>query len=160
MKALWIIVFAGAIAAIWLSWGASAFQAEGQLATPPLTFEPSIAPRPEQAATASPRTPLLELIKHVPFREYGNDKSSCEDGWVRNVSSTPLRGVRVFVVTLTADGTILTTGEAPIKWDPLLPEQISPFEVHPPNHPSIADCAFSFGYRSGQVIPHRTGPSI
>ena len=50
------------------------------------------------------------------------------------------------------DGTIQTSSAGPIDYDPLLPDQESPWTLHPSFNPALTKYSISFRTASGQQL--------
>jgi hypothetical protein len=77
--------------------------------------------------------------------------AQCE-GTVRNVSGVKLEGVQVIVQWLTGEGEVAAADSAPVQFDPLLPDQTSPWILVAGSYnPEFKEYRLSFEDASGPV---------
>ena len=94
-------------------------------------------------------TELLELISTGTSREYGY----CEiTGLVKNISDKPLDNIEAVVNFLDADGNFIKFDSALIEYNPILPNQTSPFSVMTTDNPEIEAFNINFKYLMGGTI--------
>jgi uncharacterized protein (DUF1330 family) len=74
-------------------------------------------------------------------------------GQVKNISSESLPNVQVLIEYYDSDGMFIKSSEALIKYNPVLSEQTSPFEVITTDNPAIARYQVSFKFLLGNIIP-------
>ncbi len=74
------------------------------------------------------------------------------EGQVTNNTSQPMRRVVAVTTYTTEDGTFITSDDALIDFDPLLPDQTSPFSVITRYNPAIAWCSVQFKELLGGTI--------
>ena len=92
----------------------------------------------------------LELVSYTCGREYGYFKVT---GQVKNISSKPIESVVAVGSMYTKDGTFVKSDEALIKYNPILVDQTSPFEVIGTDNPEIDKCQIEFKEFFGGTIP-------
>jgi hypothetical protein len=73
-------------------------------------------------------------------------------GSVKNVSGHNLQHVQVVVEQATDDGTPQTSDAGPIDYDPLLPDQESPWALHPSFNPALTKYWVTFRTAAGQPL--------
>jgi len=97
--------------------------------------------------TLSPKIELLALniVKSSP-------SYFTAEGQVRNISGERLEHVVAVVTYYTADGTFVTSDDALIDYDPILPNQISPFDVITTYNPAIEKASIEFKFLFGGEI--------
>ncbi len=93
--------------------------------------------------------PQLSLVGMRCRRE---DGSHVIEGAVRNVTTAPLPQVFVVGLWKTADGAMVTTDDAPVKDDPIPPQQTSAFRVSVPEHADVSICQVAFRTFGGGPI--------
>ena len=76
-------------------------------------------------------------------------------GQVKNICSESLENVTAVVQYYTNDGTFVVSDSALIDYNPILPGQVSPFEVMTRDNPAIARGEISFKFLLGGSIPTR-----
>ncbi|HYB71632.1 MAG TPA: hypothetical protein VEH80_13220, partial [Candidatus Bathyarchaeia archaeon] len=74
------------------------------------------------------------------------------EGAVRNVTTAPLPQVFVVGLWKTADGAMVTTDDAPVKDDPIPPQQTTAFRVSVPEHADVSICQVAFRTFGGGPI--------
>lgn len=79
------------------------------------------------------------------------------EGQVTNVSGRPLKYVLALAEFYTGDGTFITSDNALIDYNPILPGQTSPFKVYATWNPAMQSANLSFKFMGGESI--RTGRS-
>jgi hypothetical protein len=105
--------------------------------------------------TGETAAPLL-LISSRMSRSYGYINAT---GEVKNSSTQPLKNVEAVAVFRTKDGTFVKTSSAIVKYNPILPGQISPFEVMDTDNPEIKSFEISFKELGGGTITHMVSGS-
>jgi hypothetical protein len=100
--------------------------------------------KPDTASTdTSPAqtSPKLALISTKCRKEYGFEIS---EGEVMNMSSEPLRNVEAVTSYYDKSGSFVTSSDALISYNPVLPGQTSPFKTMTTDNPAIARCEVTF----------------
>lgn len=111
------------------------------------TASPSEPSAPEQS------TPLLEVLSWRCDTEYGY---SFVKGEVKNISDKKLGNVSVLGTFRSETGELITTAEALLDYNPIMPGQTSPFKAGTPTNPLIKNCGVSFkNLIFGTPIPYR-----
>jgi hypothetical protein len=119
------------------------------LSSPPST---TTSVNPARSATpAVPEAPL-ELVKFSWHTEYGH---AIMEGQVRNISSRSLRNVEAVATFYTADGEFITSADALIDYNPILPGQASPFKVYATENPAMKKAGVEFKELMGGTIAFR-----
>jgi hypothetical protein len=120
----------------------------------------SMAPTPARPTSPIQTEPIpeepLELVKKTLHIEYGY---AVLDGLVRNTSSQPLKNVMAVVSFYDADGGFITSSEALIDYNPVLPGQASPFKVMKTENPAMDTARVEFKELMGGTIPFRNAES-
>lgn len=83
----------------------------------------------------------LELLSLNCYEEYGFFHIT---GEVKNISGKSLENVEAVGTTYTEDGTFVKSDSMLIEYDPVLNNQVSPFEVMMTSNPAISKCNVSF----------------
>ena len=99
-----------------------------------------------------PAAPQLELKGFSWHTEYGY---AILEGQVTNVSSQPLKNVTAVASFYDAKGGFITSSEALIEYNPILPGQTSPFSVGTTENPAMEKAAVDFKDLLGGTIPFR-----
>lgn len=73
-------------------------------------------------------------------------------GEVKNITDEPLENVLAVVSFYTKDGTFITSSEALIRYNPILPGQTSPFEVIENYNPAMEKASIEFAFLLGGTI--------
>jgi len=102
------------------------------------------------ADTAKSITPLLEVQSVRFYKEYGYAHAV---GEVRNISNGPLTDVMAVVSFRDDAGNLIKTDEALITYNPILPNQVSPFQVMTTDNPAIYKGSVNFKHLMGEAIP-------
>jgi hypothetical protein len=97
----------------------------------------------------SPGTLLVALSCHGQYTPGGISL----EGEVQNVSSSPLHSVRAVVSWYTTDGQFIKSLGGPVQFDPILPNQVSPFEVAGPGNPAMTRYRLQFQTYGGETLP-------
>ena len=103
-------------------------------------------PSAKMAATQSPD---LELGAWHSERTY--DWMTTE-GEVKNISNVRLQHVQACVVWRDAAGNFITSDDALVEYDPIMPGQTSPFKVNTRYNPVMQTVEISFRFLGGREI--------
>ena len=125
----------------------------------PLLSIPTTAAVSAVAAKASRVvTPSLELLSMGCTQEsFGNFGGYAYlQGEVKNVSNRPLENVMVQVSWYTDSEEFITSDDALINLNPILPGQTSPFKTITTLNPAMSNCKMSFKALFGGSISYRT----
>lgn len=76
------------------------------------------------------------------------------EGQVRNVSGRKLENVQAVATFFTADGALVTSDNALIEYNPLMPGQVSPFKVMARHNPMMEKAGIAFKTFGGQRLEH------
>lgn len=98
--------------------------------------------------------PLLELSSWNLTKEYGY---VIAQGQVKNISSTRLDNVMAVITLWTKNKEFVTTADALIDYNPILPGQTSPFRVGHTDNPAITNATIDFKALMGGSIEYRDG---
>jgi hypothetical protein len=104
----------------------------------------------------APRGPMLELVKSHWYTEYDY---AIYEGQVKNISSQPLKNVEAVATFYDSNGQFITSSDALIDFNPILPGQISPFKVMKTENPAMKKASIEFKDFSGGKIEHRDAES-
>ena len=96
---------------------------------------PATESEPPPAPAAAPEAPLALLSLTGSDTGFG---FHTVEGQVRNTSAANLENVMAVVSWFTAEDTFITSDEALIAYNPILPEQTSPFEVTTQTNPAMS----------------------
>jgi hypothetical protein len=103
-------------------------------------------------AAPVPAGPQLELESWTWTNEYGYVTA---EGRVKNIADTTLRSVEAVVTFTTKDGTFITSDDALIEFNPILPGQTSPFKVMTVYNPAMARATVEFKQLMGGTLRWR-----
>ena len=78
------------------------------------------------------------------------------EGMVKNVSSEPLRNICANVTFLTASGSHVTSEDSLVSYNPIMPNQASPFRVMARENPEIRKARIDFKQLMGGTVDHLT----
>ena len=112
----------------------------------------SAASDPLRAAPPVAAGPQLELESWTWSQEYGYVTA---EGRVKNIADTTLRSVEAVVTFTTKDGTFITSDDALIEFNPILPGQTSPFKVMTVYNPAMARATIDFKELMGGAVRWR-----
>jgi hypothetical protein len=96
--------------------------------------------------------PELELVSYSWHIEYGY---AILEGQVRNVSLQPLKNVTAVGSFYDANNGFITSSDALIAYNPVLPGQTSPFKVMASQNPAMKKAGVAFKHLMGGSIPFR-----
>jgi hypothetical protein len=103
------------------------------------------------ASTARPKLSLLNYRESVS----AGGRYKVIDGQVQNVSGEPIQSLAVVVTWYTADNKLMTTDSALVEFNPLMPDQKSPFKSMTRANPEMKSYTVEFkSLRGGGRIPH------
>ena len=74
---------------------------------------------------------------------------------MKNLTGEPMENVMAVVSYYDDQDNFVTSDDALIEYDPILPGQVSPFEVMTRNNPAIKTGRLEFKVLFGGTIPHR-----
>jgi len=94
-------------------------------------------------------TPKLELQSWRCYEESGYKHVV---GEVKNISDDPLYRVQVVGVFRAENGDFIKSSDALIEYDPVMPNQISPFKTLTKFNPLMSSCEISFSKLGGGKI--------
>lgn len=117
--------------------------------TPRRRTAPARASSPESASSTTPSGPSLELVAWNWSTEHGFAKA---DGQVRNISPKPLENVAAVVTFYDKSDTFITSDDALIDYNPILPGQTSPFSVMARHNPAMRKASVEFKHMFGGTI--------
>jgi len=100
---------------------------------------------------AKPTGPLLEL---QTWRWGENYSYATAEGTVKNISGSSLEHVTAVVQFYDKYGNFITSADALIDYNPILPNQISPFKVMATYNPEMKKAGVEFKYLMGGTIEH------
>jgi len=74
------------------------------------------------------------------------------EGQVKNISNVPLKNVQAVVTWYDGNGNMITSGNAMIQYNPILPGQTSPFKVMETSNPAMKKAGVEFSHLMGGTI--------
>ena len=77
------------------------------------------------------------------------------EGQVKNISSSPLENVDAVVTFYDSAGGFITSSDALIDFNPILPSQTSPFKVMKTENPAMRKAGVEFRHLMGGPIAYR-----
>jgi hypothetical protein len=116
---------------------------------------PSLPPIPSLSDPATSAEPVLELQSWNWIVESG---FATGEGTVKNISSQKLENVEVLVMFQDRNGDLITTGEALIEYNPILPGQISPFRAMATANPAMEKASIDFKRLMGGTLCWKSVP--
>ncbi len=99
--------------------------------------------------------PQLELETWTWGEEYSY---AIAHGTVKNISGESLKNVQAVVSFYAKDGTFITSDDALIDYNPILPGQTSPFKVIATHNPAMRKAGIEFKELMGGTIRYREKP--
>lgn len=108
------------------------------------------SPAPNAASLSATPVVLLEVGSWTWREEYSY---ATAEGVVTNISDRSLENVAAQVSFLKGDGTFITSDDALIEYNPLLPGQSSPWKVMATWNPEMASARVEFKHLFGGTIP-------
>jgi hypothetical protein len=105
-----------------------------------------VAPPPVQEA------PALELISWNWSESYGYAQA---EGQVKNISGKSLKNIQAMVSWYTKDGEFITNADALLEYNPILPDQVSPFTVMTTHNPAMKKARIEFKTLFGGTVAYR-----
>ena len=100
--------------------------------------------------------PSLELVSSNWHTESGY---AIFEGQVKNISTAPLENVDAVVTFYDSAGGFITSSDALIDFNPILPGQTSPFKVMKTENPAMHKAGVAFKHLMGGSIEHRNAKS-
>ena len=117
------------------------------------TYTPSGSPSAaSQESPPASSEPQLEVIKYTWSTEYGY---ATLEGQVKNISGEPLRSVTAVATFYDKNGGFITSDDALIDYNPILPGQVSPFKVMATENPAMHKAGVEFKFLLGGTINTR-----
>ena len=106
-------------------------------AYPCRTLSPTSTPIPT-------RTPVPEPLTVLNFRCYEEHSYAFVDGMVRNNTNIRLENVMAVTSWYTSERTFISSHDALIDYNPVMPGQESPFQTIGTHNPQMSKCKLSF----------------
>jgi hypothetical protein len=95
------------------------------------------------------------ILERISFKWYQSSRSYVTaEGEVKNISGVPLRNVMAVITYRTKEGDFITYDRALIEYNPIMPDQKSPFKVITTYNPLMDTAYLEFQFLSGEKIPH------
>ena len=104
-----------------------------------------------QSIERSTEGPLLELQTWSWGESYSH---AIAEGTVKNISERRLEHVTAVVQFYDRNGNFITSADALVEYDPILPNQISPFKLIATYNPEMKKARVEFKYLMGGTIEH------
>ncbi len=125
---------------------------------PPFRATNGNPPAADTRALAPPiiSEPPLELVKYSWHTEYGY---AILEGQVRNISAQSLKNVAAVASFYDANDGFITSSDALIDYNPVLPGQTSPFKVMTTHNPAMNKAGVEFKELMGGTISFRKAES-
>lgn len=93
------------------------------------------------------------LLENNGFKWYQSSRSHVRaEGEVKNISDEPLHNVMAVITYETQEGEFITYDHALIEYNPIMPDQTSPFSVISTYNPLMETARLEFRYLSGEKI--------
>ena len=106
----------------------------------------------DDRSTATSSLPQLELLASKQRRSAGGSYLEVE-GQVKNISSEALQRVTAVTSWSDSSGKFITSDQAIIEYDPILPGQTSPFKTMTRINPLMENFSVEFKHLTGGTIP-------
>jgi hypothetical protein len=124
------------------------------------SFSSQSQPTPAPLATPAPLLPTAAsepTLALLSSRGYETETGSYYyvEGQVQNLGSDSLRNVAIVATWFTKDDQFITSDEALIDFNPLLPGQTSPFKTITRGNPAMSKYTVQFKQLFGGTIAHR-----
>jgi len=94
-------------------------------------------------------SPQLEVTDWKCSSSYGYE---IMEGEVKNISNESLKNVEAVASYYTKDETFVTSDSALIEYNPILPNQVSPFKITTTRNPAMNNCKLNFKFLMGGNI--------
>jgi len=120
-------------------------------ANPLLRNAPDTSPAAQKAAQAS--APRLQVLAKRGYESESGGYYYVE-GQVKNITNQPIDRLRIVATWFTKDGTFITTDQAMIDYDPLMPGQTSPFKTITRGNPQMSKFSIEFARLGGGTVAH------
>jgi len=121
--------------------------------------EPVVPAKPAASAVIDDGNPFpnrpttLQLVSLTWRREHGY---AFVEGQVKNMTRAPVKNVMAVATFETADGTFITSSDALIDYNPIMPGQTSPFKVITQANPLMRSASIDFKeLMGGSISWHR-----
>ena len=99
-------------------------------------------------------TPVPKSLTLLDFRCYNEYGYAHLEGKVRNNTNMRLENIVAVTSWSTSGGTFISSHDAIIDYNPVMPGQASPFETIGTYNPQMSECSVSFKEFFGGTIPH------
>ena len=109
------------------------------------------------STSAANAAPELELLSFNGERGYSY---LTVNGQVRNISGKKMEGVWAVVEFYDNQGSMITSEDGIIEYNPLMPGQTSPFKVMQRDNPLISTFKVNFKYTFGTPIAHKDSTAL
>jgi len=107
----------------------------------------------ESANTSSENVfnyPSLEVLSYSCHQE--GSRHVITEGLVKNTTNQPLKGVQAVISHFTADNRFITSDSSYLEFQPVMPNQISPFKIYSHFNPEMDNCTLSFKSAKGDRL--------
>lgn len=111
----------------------------------------SPSPSASQQAQPAPAVTLKLLGLHTSRT---SEHYVTTQGQVRNISGGSLKNVLAVVTYYDGSGSFISTDNALVDYNPLLPGQTTTFSVMAPYNPAMKSSSIAFAFLGGSAIPH------
>lgn len=110
---------------------------------------PTVSPPAIPADSTAESPYILELIS---FRCYQQGRYTIIEGEIKNISNLIIKNVKALGEHRNKDGELLAADGALTEFNPLNPQQKSPFKTYSKFNPEMSKCSVSFKTISGSQI--------
>lgn len=110
------------------------------------------SPAPTSTSTPAPPANQLALLSSRGYESSGG-RYYIVEGEVENLTTSPLADVKVKATWYDKAGTLLTSDDAMLDFNPLMPGQKSPFKTISRGHPQMATYTVAFQTIRGAQVP-------
>jgi len=107
----------------------------------------------QNRSTTPKTTQQKELLELIDYNCYKQSDYFITEGQVKNISSLPIESVEAVVTAYTEDNKFVRSDSSFIEYNPIMPNQVSPFKVMMRDNPQIKRCKVEFKEFWGSEIP-------
>jgi hypothetical protein len=116
-------------------------------------------PVTEAQSSPAPAQQPINLLKLLAWSWSYDGYNFVEvNGQVQNIAPVKLDSVVALVCYYTKDGEFITSDQAILKYDPVMPGQTSPFQLYTPYNPLMKRATIEFKFFGGNHIPTEAPP--
>jgi len=118
-----------------------------------IAANPLLRNAPDTSPAAQASAPRLQVLAKRGYESESGGYYYVE-GQVKNITNQPIDRLRVVATWFTKEGTFITTDQAMIDYDPLMPGQTSPFKTITRGNPQMSKFSIEFARLGGGTVAH------